>query len=85
MFDRDSIVSKQWSEFEHTSEVISTILQKLRSKEVEFTSGNKSYREFSKEISIYLNILESLLFNQDNVDGLVKSSGFAALIRYLLG
>lgn len=84
VFDQDSQLAKQWKEYEHTSEVIPTVLQKLRSKEVEFTSGGKTYAEFTKEITIFINILESLLFNEDNLDGLVKSSGFAALMRYLL-
>ena len=46
-------------------------------------SGGKTYAEFTKEITIFVNILESLLFNEDNLDGLVKSSGFTALLRYL--
>ena len=80
----DAQRAKTFVEYEHTSEAIPTIIQKMRSKESEFANSDLSYWQFDEGICMLLMILEPLVVNDENLDMMIKTGSVETVSRLLM-
>lgn len=80
----DAQRAKTFVEYEHTSEAIPTIIQKIRSKESEFANQELSFWQFDEGLTMLLMILEPLVVNDENLDMMIKTGSVETVSRLIL-
>lgn len=79
----DALRAKTFVEYEHTSEAIPTIIQKIRSKEDEFANGDLAYWQFDEALAMLLMILEPLVINDECLDMMIKTGSVETVSKLL--
>ena len=82
--NQDSAKAQAFTEFEHTSECIPTVMTKIRQKEVEFKDKRLSFTQWDDANYMLLLVLEALVLNDDCLDMLVKIEAMDIIGRFLL-
>jgi hypothetical protein len=80
----DSHRHKTYVEYEHTSEAIPTIFQKVKSKIEDFEQQEINFWPFDEGLCMLLMILEPLLVNDDNLDMFLKINAVDPVCRLIL-
>lgn len=79
----DGSKRKKYVEYEHTSEAVPTIIQKIKSKDYELSQERVPYKQFDDSMVILLMLLEPLIINDDNLDMMIAIKG-ASIIGDLM-
>jgi hypothetical protein len=80
----DSARAQTFVEYEHSSEAIPTVIQKIRSKLGEFLAGDLSFWLFDEGACMLLMILEPLAINDECLDMLNKTNAVETVAQLLL-
>jgi len=70
--------------YQHTSEAIPTVVQKMKTKDTEFTVRSCDFKQYDEACSMLLMILEPLTVNDCNVDMMVKTDAVDVVCDIML-
>lgn len=82
--DPRSKVTLEFISYEHTSEAIPTVIQKLKTKDSEFNVGACDFKQYDEACSMLLMILEPLTVNDCNVEMMVKTDALDVVCDVML-
>ena len=79
-----NLSSNAFTKYEHTSEAIPTIIQKIRSKNSELAARGMTFGQYVEANTLLLMVLDPLLINDDNLDMMVRIDALDTIGQILL-
>lgn len=79
-----NLSSNAFTKYEHTSEAIPTIIQKIRSKNSELAARGMTFGQYVEANTLLLMVLDPLLVNDDNLDMMVRIDALDTIGQILL-